>query len=251
MPSSRRLFVLFGLVLVLAIPVVTVADDAATRAIVEQAIEKKGGEKLAKFKGTTSKVKGTVQANAAGLSFTGEIASQAGDQQRIAVTIVVDGRSISIARVLNRDQGWVKLNDTVVDMPAEELAETKAAAYAGWVATLLPLKDKAFQLAPFGEIEIAGRKVVGVNVTRDGHRSINLFFDKESLRLVRSETIVRDKATSKEMTEEATYGEFKTVEGTEQPTKVSIKRNGQSYADIEVEEYQPAEKLDDSIFAKP
>ena len=116
---------------------------------------------------------------------------------------------------------------------------------------MLPLKDKAFQLAPFGEIEIAGHKVVGVNVTREGHRSINLFFDKETLRLVRSETVVRDEATSKEVTEESTYSEFKTIDGTVQSTKVSIKRNGVSHAEVEVEEFKPTETIDESVFAKP
>lgn len=90
-----------------------------------------------------------------------------------------------------------------------------------------------------------------MSATHEGHRPVNLFFDKETFRLVRSETRVRDEATAQEVTEESTYSEFKTVEGTQQAMKVSIKRNGKSYADIEVEEFKFSKKLDDSEFAKP
>ena len=250
MRMSRRIFVLFGLSL--ALPGFAVADDAASRAIVEKAIEKNGGEKvLAKYKGTTSKMKGTIQINGAPVTFTGELSSQGADQMRINISFVLDGQSISFASGLNRDQGWVKINNDTVDMSAEQLTETKETTYSAWMTSLLPLKDKAFQLAPSGEIEIAGRKATGVNATREGHRPVNLFFDKESLRLVRSETRVRDDATSQDVTEESTYSEFKTVEGTQQAMKVSIKRNGKSHAGIEVEEFKLSEKLDDSVFAKP
>ncbi len=136
-------------------------------------------------------------------------------------------------------------------MSAEQLAESKAQAYSGWVATLLPLKDTAFMVTPFGEIEIAGRKAVGVNVAREGRRPINLFFDKETSRLVRTESRVRDDTTSQEVTEEATYSDYKLIEGTQHPMKITVKRDGKPHADVEVTEIKLAEKLDDSVFAKP
>lgn len=250
MRISRRFFVLFGLAL--ALPGVGVADDAASRALVEKAIDAHGGEKqLAKFKGATSKLKGTIQVNGAAVEFTGDLASQDANQMRINISFVLDGQSISFTSVLNRDQGWLKINNDTVDMPAEQLAESKEQAYSGWVATLLPLKDKAFMLAPFGEIEIAGRKAVGVNVAREGRRPINLFFDKETSRLVRTESRVRDDATGQEVTEEATYSDYKLIEGTQHPMKITVKRDGKPHADVEVTEIKLAEKLDDSVFAKP
>ena len=250
MRMSRRFLVLCGLAL--SVPSFVVADDAASRAIVEKAIEVHGGEKLlAKFKGATSKIKGTIQINGAPIAFTGEIDSQGVNQQKIFVSFVLDGQSISFASVLNRNQGWIKINNDTIDMPAEQLAETKESAYSGWVATLLPLKDKAFSLAPFGEIEIAGRKAIGVNVTREGRRPINLFFDKEKFHLVRTETRVKDETTNQEVTEESTFGEYKLIEGAQQPLKITIKRNNKPHADVEVTEFKYVEKLEDSVFAKP
>ena len=250
MRLSRRVFALMCLTLLA--PGVATADDAASREIVAKAIENAGGEKLlAKYKASTSKLKGTLQVNGATVAFTGELSLQGANQYRIQIAFVLDGQSISFISVLNRDQGWLKINNDTIDMPAELLAETKESAYSGWVSTLVPLKDKAFQLTPFGEAEVAGRKATGINVTREGHRPVNLFFDKEKLTLVRTESRVRDETTAQEVTEESTYSEYKTVEGTQQAMKVVVKRNGKPHAEIEVEEVKLSEKLDDSVFAKP
>ncbi len=250
MRMSRRFFVLCGLAL--SLPSFVVADDAASRAIVEKAIAVHGGEKLlAKFKGATSKIKGTIQINGAAVPFTGEINAQGEDQQKAFISFELDGQAISFVSVVNRNQGWLKINNDTIDMPAEQLAETKETAYSGWVTTLLPLKDKAFSLAPFGEIEIAGRKAVGVNVTREGHRPVNLFFDKATFHLVRTETRVKDETTNQEVTEESTFSEYKLIEGAQQPLKIIIKRNDKPHADIEVTDFKYVEKLEDSVFAKP
>ncbi len=172
-------------------------------------------------------------------------------QSHRSISFVLNGQSISFASAITRDLGWLKINNDTVDLSAEQLKETKETTCSGWITSLRPLKDKAFQLAPFGEIEIAGRKATGVNVTHEGHHPVNLFFDKEMFRLVRSETRVRDEATAQEMTEESTYSEFKTVEGTQQAMKVSIKRDGKPHGEVEVEEFKLSEKLDDRVFAKP
>ncbi len=250
MRMMRRIFVLVGLTL--AVPSFGVADDAASQAVVEKGIQAQGGEKqLAKFKASTSKIKGTIYLAGAPAPFTGEVAGQGADQQRVVISFAVDGQTVSLISVLNRDKGWIKINNDTIDMPAEQLADVKESAYSGWVATLLPLRDKAFTLMPFGEIEVAGRKAVGVNVTHEGHRPINLFFDNETHRLVKSETRVRDETTGQEVTEESLFSEYKPVEGAQQPIKITVKRNGKPHADVEVEEFKPAEKLDDSVFAKP
>lgn len=250
MRLPRRIFMLVGLTLV--IPSFVVADDAASRALTEKAIHAHGGEKtIAKFKGITSKIKGTLHINGDPVAFTGEVSSQGADQQKVFVSFELDGMVISFFSVFNRGQGWLKINDNTMDMSADQLAEAKESSYAGWVASLVPLKDKAFSLAPFGEIEIAGRKAIGVNVTREGHRPINLFFDKETSRLARSETRVKDETTAQEVTEEATFGEYKSIEGILQAVKLTIKRNDKPYAEVEVTEIKLSEKLDDSVFAKP
>ena len=131
MRVSRRLFVLFGLSLVLH--GFAVADDAVSREFMEKAIENNGGEKvLAKYKGTTSKMKGTIQLNGAPVIFTGELSSQVADQMLISISLVLDGQSISFVSALNHDQGWLKINSDTIDMSAEQFKETKETTYSGW-----------------------------------------------------------------------------------------------------------------------
>lgn len=238
--------------LILVTSGIAAADDAASRAIVEKAIEQLGKpDRLAKFHAMTSKLKGTILLNGAQISFTGEINLQAGTQQRIAVSLLIDSQAITFESIVNQNGGWQKINDNTIDMSVDQLADAKESAYTAWVTTLLPLRDKAFILAPFGEIELDGRKVVGVNVTHEGHRSMNLFFDKETHRLVRSDATVRDEMTFKDVSEETTYSDYKAFDGVQHPTKFKIKRDGQSYAELEVEDFKPSEKIDDSTFAKP
>lgn len=252
MPSTRILSLRHLVVgLVLIVPAVTFADDDASRQLVNKALEKTWGSKFDKSKAITSKLKGNVQVNEASVPFTGEVNTQRGDQHRIAITLTIDGQAIEFASIVNGNQGWLKINDNSVDMPADKLTDSKEAAYAAWVTSLLPLKDKEFKLAPFGEIEIGGRKAAGVNVTREGHRSITLFFDKESSLLVRTETVVRDEVSFKEVTEEVTYSNHKAFDGVQHPTRIVIKRNGQAHVDAEIEDFKAAEKLDDSMFSKP
>lgn len=237
---------------ILAASSIVRADDAATRELVEKAIKQLQGDKqLDKVNGAMSKIRGSVQINGAPLNVAGEIQNHGGDRQRIAVTIMIDGQNITFTSILSRDRGWHKINDSTVEMSDEQLNEAKESAYSTQVSWLLPLKDKAFNLSPFGEIDISGRKAIGVNVTRDKHRTVNLFFDKETLRLVRMDTIVQEEGTNKDVTEETTYSDFKAFDGIQHPTKVSIKRNGAAHADFEVDEFKFIETVDDSTFEKP
>lgn len=241
-----------GLALVLAISATAFGDDPASRELINTVIEKSGGEKLlAKFPSRTSKIKGTMSLYGTLIPITGELSSQSGDQHSMSISLSVDGQSITFISVLNHDQGWQRLYDQTNEMSAEQMTEARAAAYAGWLATLLPLKDKAFQLSSAGETEIDKRAVVGVNVTRDGRRPFKMFFDKETFRLIRTETTVRDESTSKEMTQETTYSDFHLVEGIPHAKKITIKRDGQPHVDVEVVSFKPSEKLEDSVFAKP
>lgn len=250
MKLSRSLS--FGMALVLAISSSAFADDASARDLINTVIEKNGGEALlGKLPGRSSKVKGTMYLLGTAIPITGELQSQNGDQHRMSISLSVDGQAISFISVLNRDQGWQRLYDQTAEMTDDQMMEAKEAAYAGWLAMLVPLKDKAFQLSSAGEAEIGKRPAVGINVTREGRRPFKMFFDKETYRLVRTETTIRDESTAKEMAQESTYSDFKLVDGVPHAKKVSIKRDGQSHVDVEVVEFKPGEKLEDSVFSKP
>lgn len=240
------------LLLLIVVPPQVFADDAAARTIIKSAIEHNGGEtRLGKLKLMTSKIKGSVHINGVAIPFAGEFVSHGGNQQRITVTLNADGQMITFASVLNQESGWRKIGDNVEVMSAEQLAEAKASAYSAHISTLYPLREKEFQLATFGDREVAGRQAVGITVSREGFRPINLLFDKENYRLLRTEMTVRDESTFKEVPEESTMSDFKEFDGIPHATKITVKRNGELHAEIEVEDFKPSDKVDESLFAKP
>jgi hypothetical protein len=180
----------------------------------------------------------------AGLPYTGTYAVQWPGQFRMEIegvfTIVLDG-----------DKGWIKDQGGTKEMPKDQLAEQKESQYAGWVSWLLPLKDKSFQLAPLGESKVAERTAVGVKVSSKGHRDVNLYFDKESGILVKSEHRAKDDMSGQEVNQEAYYTDYKDLAGLKVPMKITIKRDGKQFVEAENHDLKMVEKLDASVFAKP
>ena len=134
--------------LVMALPLR--ADDADTaKAIIEKAIKAAGSEeKLAKLKAATMKFKGIIHQPDMNISFTGEIVSQGADQTRVVIQADVNGQAFTITEVLNRDKGWKKEQDAAKEMSADELKEAQNGANENWIASLVPLKDKALPNLP-------------------------------------------------------------------------------------------------------
>lgn len=233
-------------------PALSQADDADLRALVEKAIQRVSPEKdLSKQKGHTVKMSGAVVIEGLRAPLRGELSSLGSDRQRVDITIEVGGQMIPFISVLQGDRGWRSINGSSNEMTADELDEARTNAYTGWVATLVPLRDKEFQLKPYGEVEVDGRKAVGVNVERAGRRTVVLFFDRETSHLVRVETTLRSSDTQRDVTEQTTYYDFQRTDGVEQPTRTVIRRNGEVYAEMELRDLRRVESFPDSAFAQP
>jgi hypothetical protein len=237
--------------LVMTLPVR--ADDAdSAKAIVEKAIKAAGPEeKLSKLKATTMKFKGTFHEMDANISVTGEYVTQGADQTRVIVNAEINGQAFTVSEVLNRDKGWKRDQDSTREMSADELKEAQQGAHETWLATLTPLKDKAYTLSTLGEIQVDDRPALGVRVASKGHRDVNLYFDKETHLLVKTQMRVKEEATGMEVNQESFYGDYKEVAGIKEAMKFVIKRDGKPYLNAEVEEIRREEKVDDSVFAKP
>jgi hypothetical protein len=119
------------------------------------------------------------------------------------------------------------------------------------VLTLLPLRDRDYELAPVGELKIGERTAVGIRVSHKGRRDINLFLDKETGRLLKSETRAKDVQAGKEFTQETLYSEYKEVDGVPVAHKFIMNRDGKPFLELEMSDYKAHEKLDDSTFGKP
>jgi hypothetical protein len=250
MQQGRYAVLAFGLVL--AATLTARADDsAAARALVDKAVKAQGGQaRLAKLPAFTVKLKGKFHGQGQAVAFTGELAAEGRDRQKFVLEAEGGDEAFRLVHVLNRDKGWVKLNDDTEKLNKEDLAEAREEAYAGWVATLVPLKDKAFTLSPLGEIKVGKRPALGVKVSSKGHQDIDLYFDKATHFLVKTVAQVKDD-NGQEVTEETFLSDYKKVQGTRQAMKFTIKRGGKLYLEAEVTEYNLTKKLDDSVLAEP
>jgi hypothetical protein len=227
-------------------------DQADARKIIGKAVKALGGEeKLAKYKAASWKVKGNFYGLGNPVPYTGEEAMQSPDKFRFLINFDAGGNQAKMLLVVNKDKGWRKFNDDLMDMEKEQVTETLESMYVQNLIRGMALKEKGYTLVPLGEVKVDDRATVGVKVSHKGHRDVNLFFDKETGLPAKSETQVKDQMTGQEAKQEAFYSDFKDANGAKYPSKVVIKRDGKLYVESENLEYQFAEKLDDSLFAKP
>jgi outer membrane lipoprotein-sorting protein len=231
------------------------ADEKAdARAVIDKAVKALGGEeKVAAKKALTFKSKGKFYGLGEGIDNTGDFSVQAPDKIRMQIDSSVNGMKFTLVVVFDGKQGWTKFNDQTNEMDKDAVEEMKEQMYAGAVEALTPLlKDKGFELSPVGEVKVGSHEAVGIRVSHKGHRDVNLFFDKKTGLLVKSERRVKDQMTGgQEVTEERLMDDYKEAGGVKHPTKVVVKRDGKDYSDNEITDYQLVEQLDDSVFAKP
>jgi hypothetical protein len=243
-----------ALVLMVAITAARSGEEKDLRATIVRAIRAKGGDdNEGKYTGLTLKGTGTFYGLGEGIPFTGAWHFQGHSQSRGTLEIKVMDQTLTLTQVVSGDKGWVKFNDEVKTMSPDELAEEKAAIYAKWVSSLVPLKDKAFKLANIGEVKIGEQAATGVRVSHAGHRDINLFFDKTSGLLVKSESQVKDvkDGSGKEMGEETFFADFKEFKGIKFPTKITINRDGKLHVEAVMTDILPLEKLEEDVFGQP
>jgi hypothetical protein len=251
MQTNHRVRTSLIAVLAMSIPVAHADDAEEAHAIIDRAIEAMGGAKvLAKYKAFSAKIKGNLHTDAGEISFTGEIATQGADQEMFRLDMNIDGQLFSLTHVLNQNRGWVKVGEDLVEMDKEQVAEALEQAHVGWVASLIPLRDKAFTLSTVGEVDIDEKPALGVRVSHAGRRDVNLFFSKSTQLLVKTEARVKDDESGREVTEETFFSAYDNKD-LKTALKLTVKRDGKLYLVAELSDVRLEEKLDDAVFAMP
>jgi hypothetical protein len=243
-----------ALLLLLGLNSLQSGEDKELRALITKAIKARGAEENeAKYKALNLKGDGTFYGLGDGIPYTAEWHFKGEKQSRFTLEFKNMGTTLTFTKIISGDKGWNKINDEVKPMPADELAEEKEEMYAKWVSSVRPLKDKAFKLAALGEIKIGDKAAVGVRVSRDGKRDINLYFDPASGMLLKNEYQVKDiqGGANKEMQQETFFTDYKDFKGSKYPTKITINRDGKRYVEAVMTEVRPLETVDDALFAKP
>jgi hypothetical protein len=251
-----RKITLLTLTTCLCLPMLVRADEAEeAKKILDKAIKAMGGaDKLTKLPAVSWKGKGMVQVEGLKIDLTDEWSAQGDRLFRWRVEVTMDGQSESGVLVINKDKGWVKgdNSDKVRDMPKDDLRMLQNEfRVIRLVERLVPLKDKAYQLSPLGEIKIKDRAAVGIKVKHKDRPEVDLFFDKETSLPVRAELRVKERKDGPEVLHTYWFGEYKAVQGVKHFTKASLRRDDKPAIDLELTEIDLHEKLDDNTFDKP
>jgi hypothetical protein len=162
---------------------------------------------------------------------------------------------ITQTQVYNGDKFWINVNGMDIPLDDKFKDEVKEQVYQEKVGSLVFLRDKekgkGIELSPLGEVKVEGRPAVGVRLASKGHRDINMYFDKTTGLLAKTEARVLDFMSQQEVTEEKIFTDYKEKEGLPRPNKVLMNRDGKKFLELEFTEIKLLDKLDDSTFAKP
>ena len=232
------------LILTLAGPAFSGGDDG--RAIVNKAINAGGGEAaLARYESVIMKEKGTYYGMGDGLPYTSVIHLKRSDQSKMEIVGI-------FTMVINGDKGWTKSDQGVTDMTKEQLDIEQFNRKAGWIMSLLPLKDKAYTFVLTGNAKLDNViETRTVKVSRKDYPSVVLYFDKKTDHLVGSHFFTRSsEQKGKEVKADFRFSDFKTVDGVTMPHHVVLKHDNKLYVEADVTEVKAA-KLDAKAFAKP
>jgi hypothetical protein len=229
------------------------AEEDATRAIIEKAIKAHGGiEKLKKLKKSAvqSKAKGKIHV-LGGIDVTMEISAQSGKFRQVIEGELNDNKFTQYV-LFDGKKLRIYVNDMEIKLDDKKLLKAvQEQLYAEKITGLVFLKDKGIKLAALGEVKVGDTAALGVRVSSEGHKDVNLFFDKAKGLLIKTETRATDFMSGEEKTEEKILKDYKMLDGFLQPTKVDVIRDGKKVAELEIEESKIVDRFDDDTFTKP
>jgi hypothetical protein len=225
-----------------------------TRAIIDKAVKAHGGrDKLEKFRkaATQTRGKGTVNL-LGGFDVTYEGYNQGGKSkevlegevagQKFNQTVILDGKKIHL--FVNGKE--YKLDEKRTDRLAREYAHAQEV-----MELLFADKKTGYKLSPLGEVKVNDKPAVGVRVTSEGYPDINLFFDKASGLLVKTENRTIDIQSGEEQTEEKVLSDYKEADGVQRPGKLVVLRDGKKIFTLTIDEIKVVDNFDKDFFTKP
>jgi hypothetical protein len=158
------------------------AEDKAGYAILDKAIKALGGEEnLNKIKTATWKAKGKINIGFGDSESSSETTVQGLDHSRSEFAAEFGGMKNYGVSVLADDKGWRKFGDLQGPMDKDELADARRNLYLQVIPmTLVPLKDKSFELELAEEAKVEGKSTIGLKITGPDGKDFLLYFDKEN-----------------------------------------------------------------------
>lgn len=262
--TSKRKIALLALVgglgvgLATSFPAAAGGQDAEARTIIDRAIKAHGGsDKLSQFKAVSAKWAGKRKIEnmfywdaVYGLTY------EMPDKVRFDIEVEnPNGNKFSFSRVVSGKKGWQGSVRGTRDLKEDDVTQIVDEVYAHWLASTVPLKDKAFEFSLAGDSTVDGKEAVGVRVSSKSRPDVVLYFDKKTGLAIKSERRAKDPGTNQEYTAESIYRDHQAFQGVMFPTKRIDRRDGMDLEEnsglFELSEYQPHDKLDEKSLARP
>jgi hypothetical protein len=249
----KFIWTLPALALSLCASVVHADDQAELKAMLVKAIMAHGGaDNLNKYTAGTSRATGKITVMGKEVGFTTTVNIQEPDKIRSEVQVEVDGQKYNVLSVVNGDKGWLQFDGQTMELTKEQLEQTRESLGNSRIIRLTPLVDKSFTLSPLGEIKVDGKAAVGIRAERKDFAGANLYFDKQSGMLVKSEMQTTHPGDpTQKINGETFYSDYRKIEGLMVPFKIVVKSDDKTLLEVESSEVTLATKLDDNLFAKP
>ncbi|HMF20498.1 MAG TPA: hypothetical protein VKE98_25030 [Gemmataceae bacterium] len=248
-----RRFAAFSLGTFLCLGLLDVAgQEDDVKALVKKAIKAHGGAaNLAKQKSVHVKATGTLDFMNK-LKFSTESFFQEPDKFKNVVELEINNMNIRVIQVFNGKKFWINAMDKTTELKdKKDIAELRENLYVEKLTNLVGLMDKGITLSPLGEVQINDKATIGVRASSKGHRDINLYFDKKSHMLVKSETRTVDFQTKQEVSQEKYYSDYQEMGGVQQPRKLIIHQDGKRHITLDITSVSVVERHEDSVFAEP
>jgi hypothetical protein len=241
----------------LAIIVPVRADDDAKK-VIEKAVKAHGGaENLAKYKDKGAITKGKMHITTMGLELdaTMEMTVAHGKTRKFRqdIQLSVMGQDINQQVVYDGKEMWIAINGKVamtIDKK-EDLALLEEAAWSEEAAGLVLLNDKDVETSIIGESKVGDTPVIGIRVSKKGHKDVSLFFDKESGLLKKVQSRGLDFMSRAEVEQERIMDDYKETDGIKHPQKLTIIQDGKKLVEMEITETKYLDTVGDDVFAKP
>jgi hypothetical protein len=227
-------------------------DQADAKVILDAAIKAHGGEAvLSKFTAVHSKTKGSWHDGDKKTPVSYESFYDGSDKSRL-LSFDEDNKLTSI-EAINGKNGWEKDGDQETEtLSGEKLESLRENNYVNWVTMLFPLGAKEFHLSILDEIEVGGRKAVGILVKHEKHDPVRLYFDKETHLFVKLQRKYKNVDDGKVYDEECIVSDYRSVQDTKQPFKIEVLWDKETIFDVVMTEFKLYDRpLDEKLFMKP
>src|SRR5262249_10819252 len=190
MHRAIRILAVLGMLGACAMAIHAGEGDAA--AVIKKAIKAHfPGGLDTKHKAVRTKAKGTLHIQGLKLDFTQEVSVHTPRFKEV-MEIEFMGKKTVVTSVYTGKEAWIRADNKDVKVTDEILNAFKDASHTMSLMEGAFGKDKAVKFSLIGESKVKDKAAIGVTVSKEGKKDVNLFFDKETGLITKLEVRTRD-----------------------------------------------------------